>query len=851
MENSFQQWSALKKEQVVHLLSSSEDGLESTQAKQLLERFGFNELSDHSLSWWEVLQRQFRSLFTVILVVVTVVSIILGEVIDGLMVALFITINVTLSFFQEYRSERSAQLLKKFISVGTHVIRDQKEQYIENRLLVPGDVVIVEAGDIVPADMRILTDTNVLVDESMLTGESLQVSKQENPVIAAESFEATNILFSGTHVISGRAKGVVYATAKSSQIGAIAHLTQQAKRVSGFEESITEYSKVILRVIFVTLLMVIGLNIVIKQQSVDLFSLVFFAVALAISVIPEGLPVVTTLALSQGALMLAKLKVVVKRLSAIEDLGSIEILCTDKTGTLTQNTLSVVDVLPVGVTREELLLQAAMGSSFLGHKRKEPNNSFDIALWKQLEPSAQREAQGIEYMQVVPFDPERKRSTVLCKMNGHYQLITRGVPEILIQHSTIAPAEQKRLLHWAADQGKKGYRVLAIAVTSKVSAQITLKSDEDLASISCIGLIAFADPLKKTVTVAMKNASKLGVQVKILTGDSFEVSTQVGMKVGLIVSEQQVMTGEQFEKLSTIKKHEAVHTHHVFARVSPEQKHAIIHLLQHHANVGFLGEGINDAPALKAANVGIVVRGASDIATQAADVVLLDNDLEVIIEGIKKGREVFSNTVKYIKATLASNFGNFFAVAVASLLSSTLPLLPLQILLLNLLSDFPMISIATDTVDPWELKSPKQYQVYEVVALATLLGVVSSFFDFTYFALFSNKNPSYLQTYWFMGSVLTELVFIYSIRVRKFFLTSIRPGTIMVVLTVFAAITSIVIPFTEFGQQVFGFIRPDFAPISVVLLIAALYFIVSELVKLTYYSFEKKVHQPHWYHKTQ
>lgn len=844
MTKPFVEWSIRDVPAVLRILDTSSAGLTPTQVAERITKYGSNEIVDHSVGWWEILKRQFASPFTLILVVVTVLSYGLGEVIDGSMVLLFLTINISLSFFQEYRSERSVQLLKQFITTKTHVVRDGKEIQVESKTIVPGDIVIIEAGDIVPADLRLIELSNCTIDESSLTGESISIEKSQEALVSSTLFTAANIAFNGTHVMSGRAKGVVIATGSHTEMGSIAVLTDKSKRISGFEQSIAAYSQVILRVIFFTLFIVIALNLILKHNTVDIFSLVFFCIALAISVIPEGLPVVTTLALSQGALMLAKLNVVVKRLSAIEDLGSIEVLCTDKTGTLTQNVLKVTEVFTFKSSKENVVFHAALGSSFLGQKKHEPNNSFDIAIWKDLSLEDQQKAAQTEFHEVIPFDPVRRRSTVVLKKSHGTEVIVRGVPELLIESADLTVKEKKDALAWSSDQGINGMRVLAIVKKQAESKTSSVKDDNDYKNAEFLGLIAFEDPLKGSSIPALKKAKKLGIQVKILTGDSAEVSTHVAKSIGLIQSSDEVMTGEQFDALSLNDQHTAVESHHVFARISPEQKHTIIHILQDHHSVGFLGEGINDAPALKTAQVGIVVHGASDIATQAADVVLLANDLGVIIDGIKTGREVFTNTVKYIKVTLASNFGNFFAVAVASLLTSTLPMLPLQILLLNLLSDFPMISIATDTVDPNELKSPKKYRVHEVVALATILGVVSSFFDFTFFAVFSQKNnPADLQTYWFIGSVLTELVFIYSIRVQGFFLKSIAPGKIMVFLTFIAAVTSVIAPFTAFGKRIFGFIQPEPYSLLIVFLIVGCYFVVTEAVKLGYYSFSKKTEE--------
>jgi Mg2+-importing ATPase len=457
-----------------------------------------------------------------------------------------------------------------------HVIRDGQEVLIESREVVPGDLVIIEAGDIVPADLRLIETTRCSIDESMLTGESVQVEKRVETSDAQTIFKAQNVAFSGTQVLSGRAKGICFATGKNSEVGSIAHLTDQSKRVSGFEKSIAAYSQVILKIIFFTLLVVMGLNIIIKYDHIDFYSLLFFSIALAISVIPEGLPVVTTLALSQGAMMLTKLKVVVKRLSAIEDLGSIEILCADKTGTLTQNVMSVSDMFLCSGTRSELILTAAQGASFLAKKKKEPNNSFDIAIWNKLSEAERKKAETTNFQLIMPFEPDRKRSTAVLKKDHSYEIIVRGIPELIIQHSLMSAAEKKSAGDWARQKGEEGMRVLAVCIKNVQTAPSEINDSDDITRNRCVGLIAFEDPLKKSSSSALKKAEKLGVQVKILTGDSKEVSIHVAKKVGLIKSVSEAITGEEFDRLSNREQYRAVYSHHVFARVTPEQKHTII-----------------------------------------------------------------------------------------------------------------------------------------------------------------------------------------------------------------------------------------------------------------------------------
>jgi len=817
------------------LASSAEQGLSSEAVAGRLRTSGYNEVSGRKVSWQDILFRQFKSSFIYLLFAAAVLAFLLGERIDAGMILLFVLINATLGFYQEYRSEHTLQILRQYILTKTRVRRDGKEELVESRLLVPGDVVVVEAGDIIPADLRFFLSHNLMVDESVLSGESAPVVKTIDvlPHPVKEVYQAHNIGFSGSTVVSGKGEGVVFATGRETVIGDVARLTLETVRESSFEKGLTRFSSFILRLILLTLLFVFFANIFIKGGEVNIPELLLFSIALAVSVIPEALPVVTTFSLSRGALHLAKNRVVVKRLSAIEDLGSIDVLCTDKTGTLTENALAVSDISSQKPT--DTLFYASLAATFLTEKLKQPNNAFDLALWEKMSVKDRERIAAYGVVSEIPFDPERRRNSVLVRRGNHSAFVVRGAPEVIVPHC-VDFTGKKALTDWIASEGRKGNRVIAVAKKEKVADEHYTVADEE-GGLSFVGCISFVDPIKKTTEAAIAKAEHLGVQIKILTGDSREVAGAVAHSVGLIPSPDEVIIGEELDALSLAKQHEAVGRYAVFARVSPQQKYTIIHLLQKDNEVGFLGEGINDAPALQIANVALVVAGASDIAREASDIVLLKKSLEVIVDGIKEGREVFANTVKYIKATLTSNFGNFYAVATASLLIDYLPMLPLQILLVNLLSDFPMIAVATDTVDHQELRQPRRYDVREVVLLATTLGLVSTVFDFIFFGYFSRISPEVLQTNWFIGSILTELVLLFSIRSRFFFLRAKRPSGVLFWLTLVAFGTTIVLPFTFLGQTLFHFTPPTLPHLLLILSLVGVYFAVTETVKLFYYRF--------------
>jgi Mg2+-importing ATPase len=832
---NFSSYTTKTAEEILNEFKTTSRGLDEVDALNRKSDFGPNEIRAKEIRWWQIFFRQFKSSFVYILFAAAAVALLLREFIDAIMILVFVAVNTILSFLQEYHSEKNLKLLKKYIVPHAKVRRGDREITILSRDLVPGDFVIVEAGDAIPADLRFIEDNELLVDEEILTGESVPVAKSSAPGEAVKEFyQAKNIGFSGTVVAGGRGAGIVIATGKNTAIGDIAKLVVETNRTSSFEKGILKFSRFIVRLILITIALVFLANIFIRGGEVNIGELIIFSLALAVSVVPEPLPVVTAISLSSGALRLAKKKVIVKRLSAIEDLGSVEILCTDKTGTLTENNLTVAEI--NSPDAEQTIFYAALAASSFNEQLEKPTDPFDIAICNHLPPDAQGKICNSRRLAEIPFAPERRRNSVLVKTEDGAELIVRGAPEIIFSLSDNLDEKQKKSLsEWLVTEGELGRRVIGVAKKSIAAKAHYDETEEN--NLNFLGIISFVDPIKETTPHTISRAEKLGVQIKILTGDSREVAGAVAYKIGLVKSPRAVLLGEEFDKMANEEKHQAVFKYSVFARVSPRQKYEIIKLLQEKNEVGFLGEGINDAPALKIANVAIVVSSAADIARDAADVVLLKKSLEVIIDGIQEGRKIFANISKYIKVTLASNFGNFFAVATASLLIDFLPMLPIQILLLNLLSDFPMVSIATDTVDRDELKRPKNYNIREIVLFATVLGVVSTVFDFIFFGLFYRISPEVLQTNWFIGSVLTEIILIFSVRTKFFFLAAKRASNTLIGLAAATIAITLILPFTFFGQKIFNFIKPQTNHLWLILGVVVGYFVITESVKLIYHHF--------------
>jgi len=807
-------------DEVLRSLSSSPQGLSSTEAHQRQLKYGMNRLTAKSVKWWEVLLRQIRSPFMYILMFAAILSFLLRESVDGLMILSFIIVNTLLGFFQEFRSEQALKVLQKYTVSHARVFRDGHDRQLETLSLVPGDVIWLEPGDVVPADVRLIESADLLIDESVLTGESLPVEKAA-------------IAYSGTSILRGTAKAVVVTIGKETAVGEIAKLTVETRHLSSFEKGMKNFSSFVLKLVVITLFFLFVGNIFIKSSTVNIIELLIFSIALATAVIPEALPLVITFSLSRGAVNLAKHKVVVKRLSAIEDLGGIQVLCTDKTGTLTRNVMAVSDLYAAGgpVNDSAVFVAAALAIPTQS-KRQDP---FDLAILEAVK-NRQLLLPQVKHLAELPFDPQRRRNSVLIEEKNTKKVIIRGALEAVLpfchhMHST----EREQIIDWAQRQGVSGRRVIVIASRvyhRAVTADYSIETEEK--QLVFIGCLAFTDPLKTTAAAAIAKAKQLGIQVKILTGDGPAVAGATAKEVGLISDLSQVTTGAEFELMNLTQQHHAVFTCHVFARVSPQQKFAIIELLKEKYEVGYIGEGINDAPALKAANVSLVVQGASDIAKEAADVILLHSSLRVIIDGIQEGREVFANTIKYVRLTMVSNFGNFFALGIASFLIPYLPMLSIQILLVNLLTDLPLIAVATDSVDPAEVLRPERYDLKDFALISTFLGSIASLFDFLFFGFFFRISPGALQTNWFIGSIFCELVLFFSLRTKLPFFKAKMPSKSVMILMMISAAVAVIIPHTAFGQSFFHFQNPGHYLVLTLSLVFS-YFVTTEVVKLLYY----------------
>lgn len=823
-------YAQLSGEDVLKNLQASIQGLSSVQVAQRLKKFGYNELRVAVISWWHILWNQFRSPFIFLLIIASIISLFLADYHNAILIFVILCINSVLGFYQEYTAYRTEYFLRNFTSNTSRVRRDGHEISILQKEVVPGDIVILQPGDIVPADLRLLEVRNLTVDESMLTGESVPQIKSTEAV--AESSigvqEATNLAFANTIIIGGSGIGVVYATGTATEFSSIAQLAVETEHRGIFQKDLAQFSRLLMVVILATLLGIILAHLLIKRSGIDFLEILMFALALSIGITPEALPVVTTFALARGARRLARSKVLVKRLSSIDDLGSIQVLCTDKTGTLTENNLRVISTFKVD---ENPLFWALLARDTEElPKQQHQTLGFDESMYEVLSAEEQKALLTYNRMVESPFDPQKKRSSYVVKKNSQQWLVVRGAYEELSLLCDVLP---ENIQTWVADQGKQAHRIIAVAA-KQVPPHECEKSHCDEKNLTFIGCVAFEDPIKKTAPQAVLQAKHLGIHIKILTGDAPEVAGVVAHNIGLIEDATQVLTGKKLQELNNEEQKNAVQYYQVFARVSPQQKYEIIKLLQENYEVGFLGEGINDTPALKIANVGMVVQTAVDSARDAADIILLKKSLLVIVEGIRQGRIVFANTLKYVLITLAANFGNFYSIAVASLFIDFLPMLPAQILLVNMLSDVPMIMIATDNVDPQELRKPTSFDIRSLTAKSMLLGAVSSIFDMMLFGYFYRISARVLQTAWFVMSVLSELSFIISARTKKFFIVAQRPSYPLLILLIITGGLTFLLPLNSITRELFSFADISTRQIGIICGLVVSYFVATEMVKLLY-----------------
>ncbi|MFJ1938213.1 magnesium-translocating P-type ATPase [Kitasatospora sp. NPDC088160] len=759
---------ALLGEQVLRGLDvNAEAGLSSGEAARRRARFGPNAVSSHRARFFPVLWHQLRSPLLGLLLGAAVASFLVGERSDAVIIGVIVAVSVGLGFVNEYRAEKAAEALHSQIRHTTVAVRDGRAVSVDVTALVPGDLVELHLGDIVPADLRLLEVTGLECDESLLTGESLPVDKGTAAVPAGTPLaELSGCALMGTVVRTGGARGVVVSTGARTEFGKIAAGLGTHQLDTEFQVGLRRFSLLLVYVAGALTTSIFVINVALHKPIIDAL---LFSLAIAVGITPQLLPAVVSTSLAAGSRRMSRRKVLVKRLVCIEDLGDVDVLFTDKTGTLTLGRIDYMRAVPVGADGPDTVLRWGLlcTENAARDERDVGGNPLDQALWRSPAAAGERAAlAGYTSLAVLPFDHERRMVSVLVRDTaGISTLVTKGAPESILERCADVPAAARDAL---AAEFAAGNRVIAVATRPGVAGSGQIRpADEN--GLQLAGLLVFLDPPKPDAAAALSRLAALGISVKVVTGDNAAVAAKVCHDLGLGGGE--AMTGAEVDALDDTRLAEAITSTTVFARVSPEAKARIVHAQRRSGGgVSFLGDGVNDALALHAADVGISVESATDVAKDAADVILLEKDLDVLADGVAEGRRIFANTIKYVLMGTSSNFGNMFSAASASLFLSFLPMLPSQILLNNLLYDTSQLAIPTDNVDEEQLHKPSHWDIAFIRRFMICFGPLSSVFDFITFGVMLwvfHSGPAQFRSGWFVESLATQTLVIFAIRTRR------------------------------------------------------------------------------------
>jgi Mg2+-importing ATPase len=829
-------------DEVMAQFQTSMFGLSSDEAELRLQQHGPNVIvREDGYTWPQLVRSAIVNPLVILLTVLAVLSFVTGDTDAAIVISAMVLLGIVLRFVQEYRADTAAAKLKAMIHVTATVVRDGATREIPLAHVVPGDVVKLAAGDMIPADIRLLMSKDLFITQSALTGESLPVEKFHTPENgdARAAIELRNICFLGTSVESGSATAVVVATGFNSYLGRMAGLITTQQTETSFDKGIRRFTWLMLRYMMVMVPLVFIINGATKGNWGEAF---FFALAVAVGLTPEMLPMIVTVCLSKGAIAMSKKKVIVKRLHSIQNMGAMDVLCTDKTGTLTVDHVLLEQHCDVVRNEDDdVLMMAYLNSHFQTGLR----NILDRAILDHTEVHEQLHIPEYAKIDEIPFDFSRKVMSVVVQLpDGRRRMITKGAPEAIFQRCShfeldndtdpIDPILIADLKEEYERLSSDGFRVLALAYRDLEQKDAYTKDDER--GMILKGYLAFLDPPKDTAAPAIEALINHGVTVKVLTGDNELVTRKICEEVGLIVDH--VVVGSEIAQLEDAELADVAERATVFARLSPADKQRIVKALQSKGHtVGFMGDGINDAPALRAADVGISVDSAVDIAKESADAILLEKSLLVLEEGVLEGRKVFANILKYIRMGASSNFGNMFSVLGASIFLPYLPMLPIQILTNNLLYDVSQTSIPTDNVDPEQITKPRPWSISAISRFILFIGPISSIFDYTTFFImlyvFNTWDPSrqsLFQSGWFVESLLTQTLIIHIIRTNRIPFLQSRASWPMIVTTSIVATIGIWLPHSPLATALSFWSLPTlYWPLLIVTLIC--YVSVTQIIK--------------------
>lgn len=796
-------------------------GLSSREARRRLEQYGQNVIAKTKhISGIQAYLARFKNPLVLILLLAAGISFFMGEIASGTIITVIILISTSLDFANTYRSEKAVSDLERSVHTKAMVLRDGKPRQLDVACLVPGDVVAVQAGSIIPADGKVISSNSLLVDESSLTGESYPVAKQPGDQI-----------YMGSSVASGSGELCLTATGTKTEFAHIATSLNHGGNTSEFELELARFSGLITHLTLGLVIFILVINILFQRSPAQSL---LFAIALAVGLTPELLPLIMTINLTKGSLRMSKKGVIVKKLAAMQNFGAMDILCTDKTGTLTENHISVAKTQDFNRTECRKIIELAHTVCQLSSSYKSPLDTAIIS-------HHQAKLTGTQLIRELPFDFERKRESVIVSQADQLTMITKGAPDSLFPIISryrdkngaarhLSPLLLDRLRADYQELSRQGLRTLLIATKSlETKDEYQTKDESDL---TFEGFVCFTDPAKKSAAKSLRDLNQNNIRVKIISGDDPLVCQRVAHDLGLEVTK--VLTGDQINRLNNLQLAKIVDRTSIFARVNPSEKLRIIKALRQQGHVvGYMGDGINDAPSLKAADIGISVNNAVEVARDAADIILLGKSLRYLNDGVVEGRRTFVNTAKYLKMSLSSNFGNMISMAGASLFLPFLPMTAPQILLNNLLYDSSQFALPSDNVDLVQLEKPRQMNIKSLKEFMLVFGLISSLFDFITFAILKlvfNSTAAGFQTYWFIESLVTQTLVVLIIRSPRAFTKSL-PSKPLLASIAGVILIALAIIFSPLGRY-FGFVQPTLAPMLVISLITLSYLVVVRIVSL-------------------
>ena len=827
-------WS-LSVTEMLQKLEAKKKGLTSVEAQKRLTLYGSNLLKPRKRTdVFTLLISQFKSPIILILFFATGLSFFLHDKVDALIILVIVLASGLLGFWQEHGASDAVEKLLSIVQIKVSVMRDGITKEVPLEQIVPGDIVVLNAGDIIPGDGLVQESKDLFVDEAMLTGETFPVEKM-TAVVPPETLlgQRTNALWMGTHVVSGSATALIVHTGKETEFGKVSERLKLRLQETEFEHGIRRFGYFLMEVTLILVVGIFAINVYLARPVLDSF---LFSLALAVGLTPQLLPAIISINLSHGAKRMAQKKVIVKRLSSIENFGSMNVICSDKTGTLTEGIVKLQSALDVdGNASKKVLLQAYINAFY--------ETGFTNPIDEAIRNNEHFDMSGYQKQDEIPYDFIRKRLSILVSHDNSHLMVTKGAMQNVLEVCSSVETNDGKVVDIAikSDQiqkhfmefSKKGFRTLGVAYKNLGSDSRLTKEQESGMIFS--GFLILFDPPKPNILDTITRLKNLGVSLKIITGDNHLVAANISQQMGL--KNTKILVGSELSHLSDSALLRKVGGVDIFAEIEPNQKERIILALKKAGNVvGYMGDGINDASALHVADVGISVESAVDVAKDAADIVLLEKGLDVLVQGVLEGRTTFANTLKYVFMATSANFGNMFSMAGISLFLPFLPLLPKQILLTNLLTDFPEMTIATDNVDNEMVNYPRRWDIKAIRKFMVTFGIVSSVFDFLTFGLLLlvlHATQVQFRTGWFLESVVSASMIVLVIRSRKPFFRS-KPGKYLLIATLSIFAVTLILPFTPLAR-IFGFSPLPIHFILLIGLIVLCYIITAEIVKKVFY----------------